>query len=48
MKNINFALVTNFSCFSTEHYFSTPPLNMSKSRACKILHFRHYQTDAPI
>jgi len=29
-------------------YFSLRPMNMSKSRATKILLFKHYQTDAPI
>ncbi|MFH1049727.1 MAG: hypothetical protein V1779_02215 [bacterium] len=48
MKNINCILMTNFSDLSSEHYFSAPRFNMSKSRASKILHFRHYQTDAPI
>lgn len=35
-------------CVSLEEYLYFPPFNPPKSRACKILMFKHYQTDAPI
>lgn len=35
-------------CLSLEQYLYFPPFNPPKSRACKILLFQHYQTDAPI
>ncbi len=38
-----------FECYdSMESYAAFPPMNLPKSRASKILQFKHYQTDAPI
>jgi len=36
------------SLIKLEQYLFFPPFNPPKSRASKILLFRHYQTDAPV
>lgn len=33
---------------SMEVNYNFPPLSLPKSRASKILQFKHYQTDAPV
>ncbi|MFA6571671.1 MAG: hypothetical protein WCT77_10625 [Bacteroidota bacterium] len=43
-----FMLTYNPVYDAMEQCLALPPFNLPKTRASKILQFKHYQTDAPV